>query len=159
MGRMSRTKGAVAERELMHILNDQYGFNVRRGDCFRHEPDLMGLLSIHIEVKRVEAIKLSTWLKQAAEAAGRYQDGLPTVFHRKSREPWFVSMLQEDFDEMNPVDILIKPCTGTSDPVVDIDDKCDGVLYFRKIGSVVTMPLKEWVGVYSDWALPFTEGD
>lgn len=154
---MSRTKGAVAERELMHILNDQYGFNVKRGDCFRKQPDLMGLLSIHIEVKRKERIELSTWLKQAAEAAERYQSGIPAVFHRKSREPWFVSMLQDDFDQMEPHDILLKPCTGVCDPVKDIDNGHDGAVYFRKIGNVVTMKLGDWVSVYSDWALPLTE--
>lgn len=154
---MSRTKGAAAERELMHVLNDQYGFNVKRGDCFRYQPDLMGLLSIHIEVKRMERIALSTWLKQATQAAQRYRSGIPAVFHRKSREPWFVSMLQADFDRMDPRDVLLKPCTGKCDPVSDIDDSIDGAVYFREIGNVVTMKLEDWVGVYCEWALPFTE--
>ena len=157
MGKKSRTKGKRAELELMHELNDVYGFQTRRGDCFRHEPDLMGVMSIHVEVKRAEDIKLSGWLKQAAAAAEKYKDGLPAVFHRKSREPWFVSMLDDDFDQMDPVDVLLKPCTGTCNPAADIDDNCDGVVYFRKIGCVVTLPLKEWVGIYWNWKLPFTE--
>lgn len=144
----------------MHELNDVYGFRTRRGDCFRHEPDLMGLTSIHVEVKSCQKIELSGWLRQAAEASQKYQDGLPAVFFKRNREPWFVAMMQDDFDQMGAEDVLLKPVTGTKacDPVKDIDDKCDGALYFRKIGNVVVLALKEWVGVYCNWALPFTEG-
>lgn len=157
LGKRERRKGADAERELMHILNEQYGMNVKRGDCFRYQPDLMGLASIHIEVKREERIKLSSWLKQATQAAERYHTGIPAVFHRRSREPWYVSMLQDDFDQMDPVDVLLKPITGTCNPVEDIDGQCDGVIYSRKIGEVVTMKLEDWIEVYCNWKLPFTE--
>lgn len=156
MAKMSRTKGKRAELEIVHILNEMYGFNVRRGDCFRHEPDIVGITSIHPEVKHLKELKLSTWLKQATEAAEKYHDGVPAVFHRKNREPWFVSMLKDDYEKMEPQDVNIKVVTGAADPAKDIVD-CDAVMYFRKFGEVVTMPLKEWVDIYWNWKMPFVE--
>lgn len=158
MGKRNKRSGANAERELAKVLRDQYGFDqVRRGLSFRHEPDLIGLLSIHIECKMWDKIELTRWINQAIAAADKYHDGLPAVFHRRIREPWFVSMLQDDFDTMNPVDVLLKPCTGKCNPVEDMDQKYDGMVYFRKVGTIVTLPLQEWVGVYWEWKLPFTE--
>lgn len=152
MGKMSRNKGKRAELELMHILNEMYGFDVRRGDCFRYEPDLVNFWGIHPEVKRSEDVKLSTWLHQAVQASMRYHDGIPAVFHRKSREPWFVSMLKQDFHILDPHgDAMLMPVTGKANPVEDCQGDIHGVVYFRKIGDVVTMPLKEWVGFYADW--------
>lgn len=156
MGRMSRDKGAVAERELWHILNDVYGFETRRGDCFRGQNDLVNIVSIHPEVKRVEELKLTTWLKQAVESAAVKHDGLPVVFHRKNRQEWLVSMLKTDFEKMEPKGVTIKIVTGKADPAKDLTD-CDAVQYFRKIGDVITMTLSEWVGIYWEWKAPFAE--
>ena len=55
-GKSSREKGARSERELVHILRDQYGYDVRRGYVFHGEPDVVGLDGIHVEVKAVEQI-------------------------------------------------------------------------------------------------------
>lgn len=147
MGKKSRDKGAGAERELSRILNETYGFKTRRGDCFRYEPDVIGLDDIHVEVKRNEQISLTSWLRQAEKASKRFGT-LPAVFHRRNREPWFVSMLQENFEGLHPSDVRLLAVTGRADPVMDCQGDHDGVIYFREIGSVVTMKLETWIGVY-----------
>ena len=56
---------------------------------------MVGLPGIHVEVKRVERLKLSEVMSQAMRDA---KDGrLPAVFHRRSREPWLVTMRAEDW--------------------------------------------------------------
>ena len=64
---------------------------------FGEVPDLSGLPDIHIEVKRVERLNISAAMAQAARDASRFQDGAPTVFHRRSREPWLVTQRLEDW--------------------------------------------------------------
>lgn len=58
---------------------------------------MSGLPGIHMEVKRVERLNVSEAMKQAARDAERFNDGAPTVFHRRSREPWLVTMKLEDW--------------------------------------------------------------
>lgn len=93
MGATSQKKGRRAELELSKILQG-HGYNVRPGEpvSYGAEPDLVGLKNIHIEVKRRENVNLSAALAQAEEDAKKFGDGLPTVFHRKSREGWRVTM-------------------------------------------------------------------
>lgn len=64
---------------------------------------MSGLPGIHMEVKRRERLNVSEAMKQAARDAERFHDGLPTVFHRRSREPWLVTMKLEDW-----LDIFLK---------------------------------------------------
>ena len=59
--------------------------------------DAKGLPGIHIECKRVEKLNISKAMAQAVQDSIRLQDGLPAVFHRRSREPWLVTMKLEDF--------------------------------------------------------------
>lgn len=97
-GKTSQRKGADGERELAAILRE-YGYTIERGGSlsFGEVPDLTGLPGIHIECKRCEQVRLSEWMEQA-ERDGRYfKDGLPAVFHRRSREPWRVTMNLADF--------------------------------------------------------------
>ena len=86
MGVKSQRKGADGERELADILRG-YGYSIQRGGSlsFGELPDLAGLPGIHIEVKRVERLNISEAMKQAARDAGRFRDGSPAVFHRRSR--------------------------------------------------------------------------
>ena len=92
MGKMSQKKGRTAERELAAILQ-QHGYDVRPGAALSYgqEPDIVGLKNVHIEVKRRENVNLSAALEQAQQDSERF-GGLPTVFHRKSRENWRVTM-------------------------------------------------------------------
>ena len=64
---------------------------------FGDVPDLVGLPGIHIEVKRAEQVRLSEWMAQATRDSKRFRDGVPTVYHRRSREPWHVTMSFSDF--------------------------------------------------------------
>lgn len=93
MARSQQRKGAEGERELADFLNAA-GFHVKRGGSLTYGtvPDLTGLKGIHIECKRCEALRLTEWLQQSVDDSRRFRDGLPTVFHRKNRQPWLVTM-------------------------------------------------------------------
>ena len=95
----SRNKGKKGELELSHKLQE-YGYGTRRGQQYcgiEGNADVVGLPGIHIEAKRHEQLRLSAWMKQAQTDAEKFHDGIPTVFHRKNREPWLVTMSLEDF--------------------------------------------------------------
>lgn len=100
-GKASQRKGAEGERELASLLRG-HGYEVRRGGSlfFGEVPDLIGLPGIHIEVKRVERLDLHGAMGQAIRDADRFHDGKPTVFHRRSRAPWLVTMRLDDWLEL-----------------------------------------------------------
>lgn len=94
----SKRKGAAGERELAHKLNE-YGFNTRRsvqynGKADDGKADLVNLPGIHIECKRVERLNVSEAMAQAINDA---KGEIPTVFHRKNREGWLVTMRLDDW--------------------------------------------------------------
>lgn len=101
MGKSSQRKGADGERELAALLH-QYGHEVRRGGSLSYGslPDLYGLEGVHIEVKRVERLNITEAMKQAERDAERFKDGFPTVFHRRNREQWLVTMRLTDWVEL-----------------------------------------------------------
>ena len=89
----SKRKGAAGERELAKKLNE-YGFSTRRsvqynGKADDGKADLVNLPGIHIECKRVERLNISDAMAQAVNDA---KGDMPTVFHRKNREGWLVTM-------------------------------------------------------------------
>ena len=98
MGQSSAKKGAGGERELASILQ-QYGYLIEREGTktFGTVPDLTGLPGVHIEVKRVERLNISEAMKQAVRDSLWFRDGAPTVFHRRNRESWLVTMRLEDW--------------------------------------------------------------
>ena len=98
MGRSQQRKGADGERELARIMAG-YGYDLQRGGSlsFGEIPDLVGLPGIHIEVKRLERLNVLEALAQAERDSERFQDGVPAVFHRRSRSPWLVTMRLEDW--------------------------------------------------------------
>ena len=96
----SRVKGAVGEREIAHKLQE-YGFNARRGQQFcgkNGDADVVGLPSIHIEVKRVENLNLYKAMEQSTNDAREGE--IPTVFHRKNNKKWLVTMRFDDFMDL-----------------------------------------------------------
>ena len=99
MGKSAQRKGANGERELANLLKE-YGFEVRRGQVFNHESDMVGLKGIHPEVKRVEKLNVWSAMEQAVTEAQIRNDGVPTVFHRKNRTGWLVTMRFEDWIEL-----------------------------------------------------------
>lgn len=91
-------KGADGERELAALLRN-YGYTIRRGGTmsFGEVPDISGLPGVHVECKRVEKLNLSAAMAQSVRDSERFQDGIPTVFHRKNREKWLVTLRLSDF--------------------------------------------------------------
>lgn len=97
MGKLSRDKGKVGEREVAALLRE-YGFDGKRGVQYqggRDSADVVGLPGFHIEVKRVEKFNLEAALGQAYEDCDNAS--IPVVFHRKSNKPWAVVMNARDF--------------------------------------------------------------
>ena len=97
MGAKSQRKGAEGERELAALLCE-YGYSIERGGSlsFGEVPDLTGLPEVHIEVKRVERLNVPEAMKQAVRDAAKF-GGIPALFHRRSREPWLVTMCLHDW--------------------------------------------------------------
>lgn len=96
MGKSERDRGARGERLLRDALNE-HGLDVRRGSCFRHESDLIGLTGVHVECKFVEHLNVRKAMEQAKVEAEKRADGMPTVFHKKARAEWLVTMRLEDW--------------------------------------------------------------
>ena len=100
----AKRKGNQAERELLRILQE-YGVDAHRNDQ-RYvggidNPDIsvrMGPVSVQVECKRVERLQLAAALRQAHRDANGH--ALPVVVHRRSREPWIVSMELTDLLEV-----------------------------------------------------------
>lgn len=95
-GRMSRNKGAAAERELAEILSNELGFVVKRklGQA-RDGGDDIQVQKFRIEAKRRETLALPAWTRQI-EAA--YQAGeVPIVAYRQNGQPWRVVLRLDDF--------------------------------------------------------------
>lgn len=97
-GRTSQRKGASGERELAALLRE-HGYEIERGGSlsFGEVPDLVGLPGVHIEVKRVERLNVGEAMNQAIRDAEKFRDGVPTLFHRRNRQPWLVTMRLEDW--------------------------------------------------------------
>ena len=106
VGRKSKNKGKVGERELAHKIAE-YGYGTRRGQQFcgsNGDADVVGLDGVHIECKRVEKLNLYDAMEQSKSDA---RDGeIPAVFHRKNRKQWLVTMELDEF--MNMYEIYIK---------------------------------------------------
>ena len=98
IGRRSRNKGKVGERELVHFLRDR-NHPANRGQQFDgssgDEDVTHSLNGIHLECKRVEQGSLYDWLKQATEDARPGK--MPVVAHRKNNQEWVAIMRFEDF--------------------------------------------------------------
>ena len=99
-GRSARNKGASGERELASLLRDTWGYDVHRGMVFCGESDMVGLKGIHPEVKRVERLNIHEAMAQAIREADKRNDGLPTVFFRRNRGEWLVTMRLSDWIDL-----------------------------------------------------------
>lgn len=97
-GKKSQHKGRAGELELSRILRG-CGYDVQPGRAVSYgaTPDISGLPGIHIECKRVERLNVPEAMKQAVRDAEKFHDGAPTLFHRRSREPWLVTMRLQDW--------------------------------------------------------------
>ena len=97
----SKAKGANGERELRDKLREHGYIDARRTQQYcgaAGDSDVVGLDGIHCEVKRVETLNIEKAVEQAIRD---HKEGeKPTVFHRKNRKPWLVTMLFEDWIEL-----------------------------------------------------------
>ena len=96
----SKRKGNQAERELLRLLHS-YGLDAHRNNQTYiggiDNPDIsvkIGPVSVHVECKRVERLALASALRQARRDANGH--ALPVVVHRRSREPWLVTLELDD---------------------------------------------------------------
>ena len=97
-GKSSQKKGRGGELELTRILNSN-GINAEPGQALNYGtvPDITGVDGIHAEVKRVERLNVLEAMTQAVTDSERFKDGLPTLFHRRNRSPWLVTMRLNDW--------------------------------------------------------------
>jgi len=100
MGKInSRAKGARGELELANHLKGKFGWEARRTQQYAgHSGDasdvvIQELPSLHVEVKRVQKLNLDAAMAQAIrDCHGK----TPTVWHRKDRGQWMVTLRLED---------------------------------------------------------------
>ena len=93
----SKQKGKAGELELSRKLKE-YGYEAKRSVQYNGkdgQADVLGLPRIHIECKRVERLNLYDAMEQAKRDAKN--GDAPTVFHRKNRSNWLVTMELDDF--------------------------------------------------------------
>ena len=95
-GRMSRNKGAAAERELAEILSNELGFVVKRKlDQARDSGDDIQVQKYRIEAKRRETLALPAWCRQIEAHCQPCE--VPVVAYRQNGQPWRIVMKLEDF--------------------------------------------------------------
>ncbi len=98
MSKMQQRKGRGGELEIVKIFQ-AHGIPARPGRpvSFGSTPDVVGIDGIHPEIKRVERLNVSEAMAQAIRDSEKFHDGAPTLFHRRNRSPWLVTMLLEDW--------------------------------------------------------------
>lgn len=98
MGRKQQRKGRAGELELASVLRS-HGISAEAGQAvsFGLTPDVIGVDGIHVECKRVERLNVSEAMNQAVRDSIKFKDGFPTLFHRRNRNPWLVTMTLDDW--------------------------------------------------------------
>jgi hypothetical protein len=101
MGTMSKRKGARGELEAAAELRRLFRVEARRGRQFQgcaDAPDVRAAIpSVHIEVKRVEALRLYPAIEQAIADAG---ENVPLVLHRTNNNPWVAIVRLDDLPKL-----------------------------------------------------------
>lgn len=128
MGMMQRRKGAAGEREAAEKLNEVLGTKFHRGRQYHggpESPDLAGdLPGLHLEVKRVEALRLYPSLEQARRDAPT--DAVPAVMHRMNKKPWVVIVYAEDLIRLLDV---VDTCRARIDEGADAQETAGGATH------------------------------
>lgn len=93
----SRAKGVRGELEVRNLIRS-LGFEARRGQQFAggaDSPDVIhNIPGVYVEVKYVERLCVYGGLAQACRDAG--VNDVPTLWHRRNRSPWVVSVQAVD---------------------------------------------------------------
>ena len=100
VGRKSRRKGKVGEREISHILQER-GYDAHRGQQFcgaNGDADVVGLPGVHLEVKRVERLNIVNAMEQSKSDAS--ENEIPVVVHRRNGQEWLLTMRFTDYLDM-----------------------------------------------------------
>lgn len=100
MATNGKRKGKEGELELARKLKE-YGYDAKRSVQYNGkdgQADVLGLKDIHIECKRVEKLNIYDAIAQAKRDAKNGDK--PTVFHRKNRCNWLVTMELDSFMEL-----------------------------------------------------------
>lgn len=98
MSKSQQRKGRGGELEICRILQ-AHGIPAEPGQAvsFGSTPDITGVPGIHPEIKRVERLNVSEAMAQAIRDSEKFHDGVPTLFHRRNRSPWLVTMRLGDW--------------------------------------------------------------
>ena len=101
MGKFSRDKGKRGELDWSHYCQRQ-GYEVTRTAQNRGKTgaagDCEGLPHLHQDVKFVERLNIREALAQSErDARAEHKGNIPIVAHRRSREPWAITMKADDF--------------------------------------------------------------
>ena len=113
-GRMARTKGAGAERELAGLLSKLTGYPItRKVRNHRADSDLDGLPGYSIECKRHASAPRSTVARWWEQACTQAKDGSkPILFYREDRGPW-LAVWSVNESSTPPYGLLFEQtCTG-----------------------------------------------
>jgi len=98
MGKLSRNKGKVGEREVAALMRE-FGFDARRGQQFKgtkDSPDVIhDMEGFYIEVKRREQLNLYDALDKADTEKIKGDQSI--VFHRKNGKRWLVTIDAREF--------------------------------------------------------------
>lgn len=98
-GKASRNKGAEAERTVAKRLQKLGHSDARRGQVFNHEPDIVGVPGVHIEVKNQDELVIHKAWQQSLGAAKK--DEIPVVIYKRGdRQPWMLLMRFDDYEEL-----------------------------------------------------------
>lgn len=149
MGKMSREKGKRSELDLVHYLRDFYGIDVRRGDCFRGEADVIGMPGIWIEVKNHQKVDIGSWYWQAWETTKKHKGGVPVVFHKENRKPWLVTLAYNDWTMLGGDECDIDNRIRFN--LRSVFEKHGIVRYFRQGVDLITVSAEDFMDEYVDW--------
>ena len=165
MGKKSLTKGKRGEYELRDKLRS-YGFpDVQRGSVFTGTQDVYNLLGIHVECKVCSEIRIRMWLSQAITSSEKRKDGLPVVMYRQVDKthrglPWLVTMRRDDWVSIGGKIPFASPRNVSIYERMEKTKEAgetSRVDYYEDVGAVITMYLDNWIELYRNWKLPFTE--
>ena len=96
-------QGQGCEREAAKVLTELLGTEVRRAQQFAggvDSADIIGVPGLHVEVKRVEKLRLYTAIEQAVNDA---ESNCPIVMHRTNNHPWLVSLQVSDLVRLSRI--------------------------------------------------------
>lgn len=100
MGKFSRNKGAVGEREFCNVLREWLGDGVMRrlGQARDEGHDIDGTDPFAVEVKRCETLAIPKWWRQACKSAAATEQR-PALAYRQNGKQWrvMVELTPEEF--------------------------------------------------------------